>query len=356
MFEPIATRLGSNEAELLSALMASMADAVYAVDDAGVVLFANAAAVDILGYGSESELIGRPSHATIHHSYLDGRPFPEADCPLLAPRQSGAPVRVDQDWFVRRDGSFVPVAYSSAPVAIGQRRGAVVVFRDIAERNRAEAERLRADAIHASRARIVQATLDERRRLGRDLHDGAQQRLINVIFALQAAGRGAGGETAQRSIAEALEETQLAIRDLRDIGAGLDPSVLAHRGLAAAITSLTAHTPVPVTLDLPAQRFAPLTESTAYFVVSEALANVAKHAEASEAEVTIAVAADRLAVTVTVTDDGRGGAAADLAGGSGLAGLTDRVAAVGGTLTIESPPGAGTRVLAELPVSAPAGE
>ena len=348
MSEPIATRLGSNDAELLSGLMASMADAVYAVDDGGVVLFANAAAVDILGYASESELIGRPSHATIHHSYPDGRPFPESDCPLLAPRQTGEPVRVDQDWFVRRDGSFVPVAYSSAPVAIGQRRGAVVVFRDISERNRAEAERLRADAIHASRARIVQAALDERRRLGRDLHDGAQQRLINVIFALQVAGRGAGDETAQRSIAEALEETQLAIRDLRDIGAGLDPSVLAHRGLAAAITSLTARTPVPVTLDLPAERFAPLTESTVYFVVSEALANVAKHAEASEAAVTIAVAADRLAVTVT--DDGRGGAA-----GSGLAGLADRVAAVGGTLTIESPPGAGTRVLAELPVSAPAG-
>jgi signal transduction histidine kinase len=138
-------------------------------------------------------------------------------------------------WFVRRDGSFVPVAYSSVPVAIGRQRGAVVVFRDISERNRAEAERLRADAIHASRARIVQAALDERRRLGRDLHDGAQQRLINVIFALQAAGRGAGDETARRAIAEALEETQLAIRDLRDLGAGLDPSVLAQRGLAAAI-------------------------------------------------------------------------------------------------------------------------
>jgi PAS domain S-box-containing protein len=352
MPQQIAKRLGSNEEELLSALMASMADAVYAVDDAGVVLFANAAAVGILGYASEAELIGRPSHATIHHSYPDGRPFPEADCPLLAPRQTGEPVRVDQDWFVRRDGSFVPVAYSSAPVAIGHGRGAVVVFRDISERNRAEAERLRADAIHASRARIVQATLDERRRLGRDLHDGAQQRLINVIFALQAAGRGGGGATAERSIAAALEETQLAIRDLRDIGAGLDPSVLAHRGLAAAITSLTARTPVPVTLELPAERFAPLTESTAYFVVSEALANVAKHAKASEAAVTIAVAADRL--VVTVTDDGRGGAAADLSGGSGLAGLTDRVAAVGGTLTVQSPRGAGTRVLAELPLSAPA--
>ena len=126
----------------------------------------------------------------------------------------------------------------------------------------------------------MQAALDERRRLGRDLHDGAQQRLINVIFALQAAGR--GPPAARRhgtAIADALEETQLAIRDLRDLGAGLDPSVLAHRGLAAAITSLTARTPVPVALELPTERFHALVESTAYFVVAEALANVAKHAE-----------------------------------------------------------------------------
>lgn len=96
MSEQIAKRLGSNEEELLSALIASMVDAVYAVDDAGVVLFANAAALSILGYGSESELIGRPSHATIHHSYPDGRPFPEADCPLLRPRRTGEAVRIDR--------------------------------------------------------------------------------------------------------------------------------------------------------------------------------------------------------------------------------------------------------------------
>jgi PAS domain S-box-containing protein len=345
----IAKRLGSDESELLSALMGNMADAVYAVDDAGVVLFANAAAVSMLGYASEDELIGRPSHTTIHHSHPDGAPFPESDCPLLRPRQTGEPVHVDQDWFVRHDGSFVPVAYSSAPLAVGGRRGAVVVFRDVTERNRAETERLRAEAIHASRARIVQAALEERRRLGRDLHDGAQQRLINVIFALQAAGRGAGDDAARGAIAEAMEETQQAIRDLRDLGAGLDPSVLAHRGLAAAIASLTARTPVPVTLDVPEQRFDPLVESTAYFVVSEALANVAKHAHAGEATVTIEPSPGRL--RVTVTDDGRGGAAPDLAGGSGLAGLADRVAAVGGTLTVVSPPGDGTRLTAELPLT-----
>ncbi len=353
----IASRLGSDEGELLGALMASMVDAVYAVDDVGVVLFANPAAVNILGYDSESELLGRPSHATIHYLHPDGRPFPEADCPLLRPRQTGEAVRVDQDWFIRCDGSFVPVAYSSAPVTFERRRGAVVVFRDTSERDRAEAERLRADEIHASRARIVEATLAERRRLGRDLHDGAQQRLINIIFALQSAGRTAGDETTQRAIAEALEETQIAVRDLRDLGAGLDPSVLAHRGLGAAIASLTARTPVPVALELPTERFAPLVESTAYFVVSEALANIAKHADASEAAVTVAPRGDRL--LVTVTDDGRGGAAADLAGGSGLAGLHDRVAAVGGTLAVRSPPDGGTRLVAELPlgrgVSEPAG-
>jgi PAS domain S-box-containing protein len=344
----IASRLGSDEGELLAALLASMVDAVYAVDGAGVVLFANPAAVQILGYDSEAELLGRPSHQTIHSRYPDGRPFPEADCPLLRPRQTGEPVRVDQDWFIRRDGSFVPVAYSSAPVNFAQRRGAVVAFRDISERNRAEAERLRAEAIHASRARIVQATIDERHRLGRDLHDGAQQRLINVIFALQAAGRGSEDDAARAAIAEALEETQLAIRDLRDLGAGLDPSVLAHRGLAAAISSLTARTPVPVALELPPERFPALVESTAYFVVSEALANVAKHADASEASVTLSVDAGLL--SVTVADDGRGGALAKLDGGSGLAGLADRVAAVGGTLTVDSRPGGGTRVVAELPL------
>ena len=186
----------------------------------------------------------------------DGLPFPEAECPLLRPRTTGEAVRVEQDWFVRKDDTFVPVTYSSAPVTVNGRRGAVVVFRDLSERDRAEAERRRADAIHASRARIVQAALDERRRLGRDLHDGAQQRLINVIFALQRADGGTTDPGAREAIAAALEETQQAIRDLRDLGAGLDPSVLAHRGLRAAISSLTARAPVPVTVDVPDERFA----------------------------------------------------------------------------------------------------
>ena len=349
MVEGLVTRLGSDGQEPLEALLQSTAEAVYAVDHAGRVLFANPAAVSTLGFESEDDLIGCPSHATIHHSHPDGSPFPESGCPLLRPRVTGVSVRVEGVWFIRRDGTFVPVAYSSAPVSVAGERGAVVVFHDISEQRRAEADRRRARAIHASRARIVEATLEERRRLGRDLHDGAQQRLVNVIVALQAATSGEVGSDARRAITDAIEEAQRAISDLRELGAGLHPSVLTHRGLRAAITSLTARAPVPVGVDVPAARFPALVESTAYFVVAEALANVAKHAQASEATVRITVEPPCLAVAVT--DDGRGGAAGDIVqSGSGLAGLHDRVAAVGGTLSVRSPIGHGTRLLARLPL------
>src|SRR5919197_3304468 len=160
----IAGRLASHGEELLAALLASTVDGVYAVDAQERVLFANRAALSILGYEEESDLLGRGSNATIHYRRPDGRPFPASECPLLRPRSAGEVVRVEEDWFVRRDGTFVPVAYSSAPVIVDGARGAVVVFRDITERHRAEAERRRAEAIHASRARLVEAQLEERRR------------------------------------------------------------------------------------------------------------------------------------------------------------------------------------------------
>jgi PAS domain S-box-containing protein len=327
-----ARTLGSDGEQLLAALLESTIDAVYAVDASGRVLFANPAALRILGYGAEQELIGRDSHATIHHHRPDGRPFPEADCPLLAPRSSGAAVRVEEDWFVRKDGTFVPVAYSSAPVNIDGRRGAVVVFRDVSDRRRA--------------ARIVEATLEERRRLGRDLHDGAQQRLINVIVALQLAAQKADAE-ARVLVADALAATQLAIDDLRALAAGLHPSVLTHHGLRAAVSSLTGPMPLAVEIDLPDERFGDLVEGTAYFVIAEALANVAKHSGASHARVSGARDGDRLAIEVV--DDGRGGAL--VGAGSGLSGLVDRVAAIGGTLSVESGlGGGGTRLMVALPL------
>jgi PAS domain S-box-containing protein len=350
----IASRLGSDSEEMLAALLASTVDAVYAVDAHGRVLFANRAALSILGYPEESELHGLDSHATIHYQRPGGQPFPPSECPLLRPRATGEPVRVEEDWFVRRDGTFVPVAYSSAPVMVNGARGAVVVFRDITERHRAEADRRRAEALGASRARLVEAQLEERARLGRDLHDGAQQRLFNVMLGLKLVARHATDDESRRLIANAVSEMQQAIEDLRNLASGLHPTVLTNRGLRAALASLTARTPVPVALHVPDDRFPAMIEGAAYFVVAEALANIAKYAEASEATVTIAPGGDQL--RIVVKDDGRGGAVPDRTRLSGLTGLDDRVSAVGGTLVVESPVGAGTRVIASLPLQPPVGQ
>jgi PAS domain S-box-containing protein len=339
-------------------LVASAADAIYLVDELGRVQYANPAALAILGYvAAESELLGRPSHATIHHSHPDGTPFPEDQCPLLEPRRTGAAVRQDDDWFIRRDGTFVPVAYSSAPVQMADGRGAVVVFHDTTERiaieraqRDAAVERTRAEELHASRARIVAATHDERRRLGRDLHDGAQQHLVNVSIALQRAAAEVSEPGLAELIAQALSETRSAIEDLRELAAGLVPSVLLHRGLRGAIESLTARAPLPVELDVTDVRLDPLVEAAAYFFVSEALTNVAKHAQAQTAAVRAHVDAGWL--EVEVEDDGVGGA--DAMRGSGLRGLDDRVQALDGTLKIESSPGGGTLLRARLPISPPA--
>jgi PAS domain S-box-containing protein len=342
--QSVEARLGSGAAAVLAAFVESIADAVYAVDAGGRVVYVNRAGVAVLGYDEEAELLGRPSHATIHHHHVDGTPFGEDGCPLLAPRVTGEVVRVEEDWFIRRDGTFVPVAYSSAPVAMAGGRGAIVVFQDITARRAARA----AAEVHASRARILEATLAERRRLGRDLHDGAQQRLVNIALGLRLAARALGPEDgdARELVEGALAETQAAIGELRELAAGLHPSVLTHRGLRGALESLTARAPLPVALDVVDARFSPTVEATAYFVVAEALTNVAKHAEATEAQVRVAV--EGRDVVVEVVDDGRGGADA---AGSGLAGLADRVSALDGTLSVASPPGGGTRVRAAVPAA-----
>jgi PAS domain S-box-containing protein len=326
-------------ADLLTAVVSSVADAIYVVDADGRVSFVNPAAVAILGYETAEQLIGRPSHATIHHSRPDGRPFPEQECPLLAPRLTGETVQRSEDWFIRQDGSFVPVSYSSAPVEIDQGRGAVVVFRDTTNH--------RAEELAASRARIVAATMEERRKLGRDLHDGAQQHLVNVSIALQLL---AASDPEDQLLVQALDETKAAIADLREIAAGLIPTVLIHRGLLGAVETLTARTPLPVAISVPDTRYDPQLEAAAYFLISEALTNVAKHAQATRASVTVAAEGEML--VVTVSDDGRGGA--DPLRGSGLTGMADRIDAHDGELTVSSSAGTGTTVQARLPLSSPA--
>ena len=199
----------------------------------------------------------------------------------------------------------------------------------------------------ASRARIIAAQDDARRRVVRDLHDGAQQRLIHTIVTLRLAEQASGHdpERTRELVAEALEHASLSNAELRDLAQGLLPPVLTRGGLRAGVESLVSRLGMPVTLDLPEERFSAGLEASAYFVIAEALTNVLKHAAASRAEVRAVV--DGAARVVSVRDAGVGGADPE---GTGLVGIGDRVAALGGRLTIDSPVGGGTLVEARLPV------
>jgi PAS domain S-box-containing protein len=347
--EGVGERLGSAPRDMLQALLEAVADAVYVVDPDGRVEFANPAALRLLGY-EEDELLGRVSHPTIHHSHWDGTHFPQEECPMLRPRLTGETVRVYGDCFWRRDGSKFRVAYSSAPLAMRDGRGAVVVFRDVTSRiddehaaRREAVERARAQEIHASRARIVEAADAERRRLGRDLHDGAQQRLVRILLALRLAGRKADADT-KELLDAAAQDADAAIAELRELGAGIHPQILTNRGIAAAVESLTGPLPLLVESDIPEQRYAPNLEAAAYFVIAEGLTNTLKHARANAATVKVAEREGNL--VIEVADDGRGGV--DIASGSGLRGLEDRVAALDGTFEVAE--GNGTRLKATLPL------
>jgi signal transduction histidine kinase len=216
------------------------------------------------------------------------------------------------------------------------------------ERLQAEV-RAQLDEVRASRARIVEAADAERRRVERDLHDGAQQRLVTLSLALGLAREQAasnGDETLASSLAEASEEAARALNELRELGRGLHPTILAEAGLGPALESLAERSAVPaIVAAAPTERFPEAVEIGAYFVASEALANVAKHANATHA--TLSAQRDNGVLVLEITDDGCGGA--DPAHGSGLTGLEDRLAALGGQLSVESPVRGGTRLLAEIP-------
>jgi signal transduction histidine kinase len=199
----------------------------------------------------------------------------------------------------------------------------------------------------ASRARIVAAADDERRRVVRDLHDGAQARLVHTIVTLKLTRRELEryGADAAALVDEPLQHATTANDEIRELAHGILPSSLTHRGLGEAVWSLTSGTSIPVEIDIPVDRFPRVVEATAYFIVAEALTNVAKHAHAQHATITARLE-DR-ALQVEVRDDGVGGARAD---GTGLVGLSDRLAALNGKLRVESPPGGGTVIAASIPV------
>jgi signal transduction histidine kinase len=202
--------------------------------------------------------------------------------------------------------------------------------------------------LSVSRARVVDATDAERRRIERDLHDGVQPRLVSLAITLGRARAkfDADPEEANRLLSQAHDSAKEALSDLRDLARGIHPSVLDDRGLDAALSALVAGSPVPVVVDvdLPT-RPSRTNEAVAYFFVAEAVTNVAKHARATQAVVTIHQDGD--VMRILVADDGGGGATATP--GGGLAGLTDRLAAVDGTLSVTSPPGGPTRLEAVIP-------
>jgi signal transduction histidine kinase len=199
--------------------------------------------------------------------------------------------------------------------------------------------------VRASRARIVEAGDAERRRLERDLHDGAQQRLLGIRLALQLARGRLGDDAAvEELLGEADAEVVGALDELRTLARGIHPPVLTDEGLGPALAALARRVPVPVELDVSQERWPERVEATAYFVASEALANVAKHAHASRA--TVAVSRTNGRVSVQVADDGVGGADNE---GAGLRGLRDRVEALDGRLEVESPADGGTRITAAIP-------
>jgi signal transduction histidine kinase len=201
--------------------------------------------------------------------------------------------------------------------------------------------------VAASRARIVAAADEERRRVVRDLHDGAQQRLVHTIITLKLAQRALQNEEQDLPtlLTEALDHAQRATDELRELAHGILPAVLIQGGLRAGVGALASRSPVPVEIDVSVGRLPAAVEATAYFVVAEALTNVAKHARAGHAEVTARI--DDGTLAVRVRDDGVGGARRDA---SGLIGLADRLAAIDGELRVESPAGGGTLVAAAIPL------
>jgi signal transduction histidine kinase len=224
----------------------------------------------------------------------------------------------------------------------------VAAMRIFASRAAAELERRRqAAALEDSRSRVIEAADSERRRVGRDLHDGAQQRLAAVATLLKAAQRRLErGDEPADVLRMATDELGAAVTELRGLARGLYPVALSERGLRSALESLTVGSEMPITIDVDADGLPDDVELATYFIVCEALTNAQRYAGAGAARVSVGRVAD--ALLVEIEDDGCGGA--DPTAGTGLRGLADRVDALGGRLEVDSPPGVGTRVKARLPL------
>jgi PAS domain S-box-containing protein len=323
----------------LRAMLDATLDAVVTIDHRGSVLGWNHAAEAIFDYRA-SEAIGRemaelivpPELRDAHRRGLAR--YLESEQAVVLDRRmelSG----------MRRDGGVFPVELTITRIPLPGPPTFTGYLRDITDRVRADEE------LRASRARLVEVADAERKRIQRNLHDGAQQRLTAVLLLL---GRlRASPSQRDARLDQAIDALAAGLDEIRELASGLHPSVLTERGLGAALEALALRTPVPVELEtLPQRRLPEAVESAAYYVVAEALANVQKHARARR--VIVRATTDSHRIVVDIVDDGTGGADTE---GAGLRGLADRVEALGGRLALDSPAAGGTRLRAEIPHGPP---
>ena len=326
------------------AVLEAALDCVFSIDGRGRVTYLNASAERTFGYRRD-EVVGRelaqlivpPAQREAHRRGL---------MRCVATGESGILDQRIELMAMRADGSEFPVELTVTRVDLPGGPGFTGFVRDITERVRADQE------LRASQRRVIEAADAAREQVTRDIHDGAQQQFVNTLINLQLAQQKfpSNPGRALELLDVAAAEAAGGIETLRELAAGIHPAILSDRGLAAALEALADRMPIPVSLDVASLELLPPLEASVYFFCSEALANVAKHAAASAAWVSVTMADGEL--LVEVRDDGIGGARPD-SGGSGLVGLSDRIKALEGHVELSSPRGgSGTTVTARIPLPA----
>ncbi len=320
-------------------MLASSLDAVITIDGTGSVLNFNRAAEEMFGYSAPA-VLGRNVAEFIIPPGLRERHYAAFARHLETGEEAILNRRVELTG-MRAEGTEFPVELTVTRVPLDGPPLFTAYLRDITDRKRAEQE------LRDSRARVVESADRERRRIERNLHDGAQQRLVTIgLFLRQMAMEQELPDRLTELVDAAQEETGLAIAELRELARGIHPASLTETGLAGALRGLALRSPAEVSVAVSEERLPEPLEVALYYIAAEALVNVAKFAHAGRVELVLTIS-DR-EVALRIVDDGIGGAM--LEDGGGLAGLTDRLDAVGGTLTVESPPGQGTTVTAVVPL------
>lgn len=365
----------------LMLLLDSTGDGMFGIDLSGACIFINRAGAEMLGYSIESTL-GRNMHQLVHHTHPDGEPYIEADCPIFQAFRTGIACRVDHEVLWRADGTAFAAEYSSHQIIDeGRVRGAVVTFSDISKRRQAEEELQRAkqelELRVEERTRELSAALaqvrelsahahsvreQERTRIAREIHDELGSLLVALKLDVNwMAPRVTGIEAVHRKCATMNRLIESAVDNVGRIITDLRPSILDHQGLIAALewqiqefaeaTELRCDAQVSVAPD--AAGFTPEASvaTAAFRIFQEMLSNVARHAQASEVAIRIALSPQLLQMTVSDNGIGASRTAIEHARSYGVIGMRERALHFGGTLGIESEPGAGTRVCLRLPLA-----